>query len=676
MPEPKRFVLKAPFSPAGDQPEAIEALVGGYERGLSRQTLLGVTGSGKTYTMACAIERLQRPTLVLAHNKTLAAQLYSEFKEFFPDNAVCYFVSYYDYYQPEAYLPAQDLYIEKDASINDRIEKLRLQATKSLLERRDVMVVASVSCIYGLGKRRNYEEAIFRFAVGERHDRRAFMERLTESYYERNDTSLEPGTFRVRGEILEIFPAYSDTALRVAFFDDELERIDEIDPITGSSVLNKPFAAIFPAKHYVTNREEIESALAAIRTDMEERTARFEAERKPLEAERLRMRTLYDLEMLSEVGYCSGIENYSRYLDGRSPGEPPGTLLDFFPQDFLLFVDESHITLPQARGMYNGDRARKEALVEYGFRLPSCLDNRPLQWEEFKRYMGTVLFVSATPGDYELEVSQAVVEQLVRPTGVLDPEVEVRPATGQVDDLVGALREVAARGERALVTTLTKRSAEDLAEYLGELQFKVRYIHSDLDTFERAGLLRDLRAGVYSVLVGVNLLREGLDLPEVSLVAILEADREGYLRSRRSLVQMIGRAARHEAGRVILYADRETDSIVAALQETRRRREAQRKYNEERGIVPRSIHKEIRSLLPQELQEESRADRVAAPTGENRKELERRMWEAVEKLDFEEAARLRDLLRSDGREEGLRVGSHRHTRGAAAQSQKRRRRAS
>jgi excinuclease ABC subunit B len=669
------FVLRAPYPPAGDQPEAIDRLVDGFASGKRLQTLLGVTGSGKTYTMAGVIERLQRPTLVLAHNKTLAAQLYSEFREFFPDNAVCYFVSYYDYYQPEAYLPAQDLYIEKDASINDKIEKLRLQATKSLLERRDVLVVASVSCIYGLGKRRNYEQAIIRFSLGERYDRKAFLLRLTAGYYERNDLSFQPGVFRVRGEIVEIYPSYSDTALRVAFFDEEIERIDEIDPVSGRTLVSKRTASIFPAKHYVTNREEIASALEAIRSDMEERTALLESGGRLLEAERLRMRTLYDLEMLSEVGYCSGIENYSRYLDGRLPGEPPGTLLDFFPEDFLLFVDESHITLPQVRGMYNGDRARKEVLVEHGFRLSSCLDNRPLKWEEFREYLRAALFVSATPGDYELEVSEAVVEQLVRPTGIPDPEVEVRPATGQVDDLVGELRQVVERGDRALVTTLTKRSAEDLAEYLGELQFKVRYLHSEQDTFERAELLRDLRTGTYSVLVGVNLLREGLDLPEVALVAILEADREGYLRSHRSLIQMIGRAARHEAGRVILYADHSTGSIEAALRETERRREAQIRYNRERGIVPRSIRKEIRSLLPEELLEQTEEPtRTASPV--DLRELERRMWEAVERLDFEEAARLRDRIHAGGAKEETRVGRDRHSRGPSAQSQKRRRRSS
>ena len=568
-----KFKLVAPFGLSGDQPQAVEKLVRGFrERDGMRQTLLGVTGSGKTFTMANVIAELNRPTLVMAHNKTLAAQLYSEFKEFFPENSVNYFVSYYDYYQPEAYIPASDVYIEKDSSVNERIEKLRLATTKSLLERRDVIVVASVSCIYGLGKRKNYEDAIFRFAQGERWERRAFMLRLIENYYERNDVSLVPGTFRSRGETMEIFPAYSDTALRISFFDDEIERIDEIDPVSGKSLLRKEKVGIFPSQHYVTSTDAIQRAAGVIEQEMEECCARFTSEGKYLEAERLKMRTKYDLEMLLEVGYCSGIENYSRYLDGREEGDPPGTLLDFFPRDALFFIDESHMTLPQVRGMYNGDRARKEVLVQHGFRLPSCLDNRPLRWDEYEPALKNALFISATPGDYEFEHSDHVVEQLIRPTGIPDPEVEVHKATGQVDDLLAEIRPIVDRGERVLVSTLTKRSAEDLAEYMAELGIKVRYIHSELDTFERAELLRDLRLGVFAVLVGVNLLREGIDLPEVSLVAILDADREGYLRAHRSLIQMIGRAARNSAGKVILYADRITDSPPSTRSITSNRR--------------------------------------------------------------------------------------------------------
>lgn len=548
----EKFELVTPWPPAGDQPEAIDRLVLGFAEEGAKQTLLGVTGSGKTFTMANVIQRLQRPTLVMAHNKTLAAQLYSEFKEFFPHNSVNYFVSYYDYYQPEAYMPAQDIYIEKDASVNERIEKLRLATTKALLERRDVIVVASVSCIYGLGMKKNYEEAIFRFAVGDRWDRRQFIMRLLDNYYERNDMVLQAGTFRSRGESMEIYPAYSDTAIRVLFFDDEIERIEEIDQVSGKSMLAKDKAGIFPAQHYVTTSDAIIKASKLIEAELADSLAKFEAEGRLLEAQRLKMRTKYDLEMLLEVGYCSGIENYSRFLDGRQPGDTPGTLMDFFPADSLIFIDESHMTLPQIRGMFNGDRARKNVLVEHGFRLPSCLDNRPLKWEEFEPHLRNALFVSATPADYEAENSDQVVEQLVRPTGVTDPVVEIHPASGQVDDIISEIRPIIERGERVLISTLTKRSAEDLAEYMAELGIKVRYIHSELDTFERAELIKDLRLGVFAVLVGVNLLREGIDLPEVSLVAILDADREGYLRSQRSLIQMIGRAARNQAGRLSL----------------------------------------------------------------------------------------------------------------------------
>ncbi|MCD7875681.1 MAG: excinuclease ABC subunit UvrB [Cloacibacillus porcorum] len=677
-----KFKLVAPFGLSGDQPQAVEKLVRGFrERDGMRQTLLGVTGSGKTYTMANVIAELNRPTLVMAHNKTLAAQLYSEFKEFFPENSVNYFVSYYDYYQPEAYIPASDVYIEKDSSVNERIEKLRLATTKSLLERRDVIVVASVSCIYGLGKRKNYEDAIFRFAQGERWERRAFMLRLIENYYERNDVSLVPGTFRSRGETMEIFPAYSDTALRISFFDDEIERIDEIDPVSGKSLLRKEKVGIFPSQHYVTSTDAIQRAAGVIEQEMEACCARFTSEGKYLEAERLKMRTKYDLEMLLEVGYCSGIENYSRYLDGREEGDPPGTLLDFFPQDALFFIDESHMTLPQVRGMYNGDRARKEVLVQHGFRLPSCLDNRPLRWDEYEPALKNALFISATPGDYEFEHSDHVVEQLIRPTGIPDPEVEVHKATGQVDDLLAEIRPIVDRGERVLVSTLTKRSAEDLAEYMAELGIKVRYIHSELDTFERAELLRDLRLGVFAVLVGVNLLREGIDLPEVSLVAILDADREGYLRAHRSLIQMIGRAARNSAGKVILYADRITDSMDLAMKETARRRVAQSAFNEEHHIEPKTIIKSVKNLLPDELLDDNENSyagmRAATPNEEAREqdiqELERRMWEAVEKLDFETAAQLRDdIQRLKG---GNPIGTgNKNYRGKAAQPQKHKRR--
>lgn len=646
-----RFEIVAPWPPAGDQPEAIEKLVDGYTKLTAKQTLLGVTGSGKTFTMANVIQRLQRPTLVMAHNKTLAAQLYSEFKEFFPNNSVNYFVSYYDYYQPEAYMPAQDVYIEKDASVNARIEKLRLATTKALLERRDVIVVASVSCIYGLGMKKNYEDAIFRFAVGERWDRRNFIMRLLDNYYERNDLEVKAGTFRSRGESMEIYPAYSDTAIRVIFFDDEIERIEEVDPISGKTLLAKEKAGIFPAQHYVTSSDAIQTASKMIEDELESTLTRLESEGKLLEAQRLKMRTKYDLEILLEVGYCSGIENYSRFLDGRQPGDTPGTLMDFFPEDALIFIDESHMTLPQIRGMFNGDRARKTVLVEHGFRLPSCLDNRPLKWEEFEPCLHNALFVSATPGDYEIQYSDQVVEQLIRPTGVADPLIEIHPATGQVDDIIGEVRPVIERGERVLVSTLTKRSAEDLAEYMAELGIKVRYIHSELDTFERAELIRDLRLGVFYVLVGVNLLREGIDLPEVSLVAILDADREGYMRSQRSLIQMIGRAARNQAGKVILYADVITDSIDKAVKETERRREAQLKFNQQHGITPRTVMKAIKNLLPAELVENDEDDegeftsRAASPKV-NLKELEKKMWEAVEKLDFETAADIRDRITS------------------------------
>jgi excinuclease ABC subunit B len=637
-------------------------LTKGLYEGKRFQTLMGVTGSGKTFTVANVVASVNRPTLALAHNKTLAAQLYSEFKMFFPENAVHYFVSYYDYYQPEAYIPSSDTYIEKDASINDRIERLRLAATKALVERRDVLVVASVSCIYGLGKRENYESVIFPFAEGDQWERRAFMRRLMENYYERNDQVLEVGKFRVRGDTIEIFPAYDENCIRVTFFDDEIERIDLIHPVTGKVVERLPEASIFPARHYIAQTDAIARAKPLIEAELEQMVGRFTREGKFLEAQRIATRTRYDLEMLTEVGYCSGIENYSRYLDGREEGEAPGTLIDFFPDDFLMIVDESHITLPQVRGMFNGDRARKTALVDNGFRLPSCLDNRPLEWSEFEKKTRTAVFVSATPGDYEMERSKRVVEQVIRPTGVADPEVEVLPAAGQVDDLVERLR-IVTGGEsgRALVLTLTKKSSEDLAEYLCELKFKVKYIHSELNTFERAELIRDLRKGDIQVLVGINLLREGMDLPEVSLVAILDADREGYLRSYRSLIQIMGRAARNIGSKVYLYADNETESIRKAVEETRRRRQKQLDFNEKHGIVPRSVEKDVTNLLPEELLaaysgapgalvEDGVAPKLSV------KELERAMWEAVEKLDFERAAVLRDRIAQDGATASLPTG--------------------
>ena len=610
--ETEKFKLHAPWPPSGDQPQAIESLLEGLERGEKCSTLMGVTGSGKTFTVANVVAKYDRPTLVLAHNKTLAAQLFSEFKRFFPENAVHYYVSYYDYYQPEAYIPSSDTFIEKDASINTQIERMRLATTKSLIERRDVIVVASVSCIYGMGKRKNYEDAIVNFSVGERWNRRSFQEALMKAYYERNDFDLQPGKYRVRGDVLEVYPVYSDATLRFSFFDEELESIEEVDPVSGRSTARKQHVSVFPAQHYVTSDGAIAESMDKIKREMELQVGRFKSEGKYLEAERLGSRTRYDMEMLAEAGYCSGIENYSRYLDGRAEGEQPGTLIDFFPPDFLMIVDESHITLPQVRGMFNGDRARKEVLVEHGFRLPSCLDNRPLKWHEFERYMQRVVCCSATPGDWEVEHSKRVVEQLIRPTGIADPEVEIRKATGQID--------------------------------------KSEYIHSELNAFERAEEINRLRSGDIEVLIGVNLLREGIDMPEVTLVAILDADREGFLRSYRSLVQVMGRAARNVDSRVILYADEVTDSIREAVSESRRRREAQLKYNEEHHIVPRTIRKSIERMLPE-------VEFEAAPEAKNKRAqqriehmdneaLEKLMWEAVEKLQFEKAARIRDMIQA------------------------------
>ena len=641
--EEEKFILHSEYELSEDQAKATEAIVQGFlaSDGHTKQTLLGVTGSGKTFTMANVIARLNRPTLVLAHNKTLAAQLYSEFKDYFPENSVNYFVSYYDYYQPEAYIPATDAYIEKDASVNEKIEKLRLACTKSLLERNDCIVVASVSCIYGLGVRKNYEDAIFRFSVGDIIDRRTFMSRLISSYYTRNDDVLQPSTFRVRGESLEIYPSYSDTIYRVEFFDDEIERITELVPFTEEFVADKKKVGIFPAQHYVTSQDAIACSKDKIIEEMEKCCQDFLDKKMPLEAERLRSRTLYDMEMLSEVGYCSGIENYSVYLDGRKSGDPPGTLLDFFPKNSLYFIDESHITIPQVHGMFNGDRARKNVLVQFGFRLPSCLDNRPLMFSEFEERIGDVLFTSATPGDYEIERSDKVVEQLMRPTGVPDPSIEVRSATGQVDDLIGEIKQVTSGGDRVLALTLTKRQAEDLSEFLEEVGIKSRYIHSEMDTFERADMLKELRTGEASVLVGVNLLREGIDLPEVSLIAILDADKEGFLRNTRSLIQMIGRTARNANGRVILYGDTVTASMDMAIKETERRRKLQLAYNEEHGIVPRTVKKAIKDLLPAELKEEG--DNAVA-NEMTVKQMENEMWLCVEKLDFERAAELRDTI--------------------------------
>ena len=653
----KHFVLYSNWPPAGDQPEAIESLTQSLRAGNRFQTLMGVTGSGKTFTIANVIAALNRPTLVLAHNKTLAAQLYSEFKAFFPENAVRYFVSYYDYYQPEAYIPQSDTYIEKDASVNDRIERLRLSATKALIERRDVIVVASVSCIYGLGQKVNYEEAIIPFKVGDRIDQHEFLGRLTANYYERVNFTPEPGKFRVRGDTVEIFPAYEeDQCIRITFFDDEIERIDIIEPLTGHVIEQTDKASVFPARHYVTQEDAIEQAVPKILEELEQVRNEFKRRGKLVEEQRIKMRTLYDIEMMQEAGYCSGIENYSVYLDGRRHGDPPGTLIDFFPKDFLMVVDESHITLPQVNGMYSGDRSRKRTLADNGFRLPSCMDNRPLEWREFEERIHQAVFVSATPGEYELKASGNVVEQIIRPTGIPDPKVEIVQAKNQVDDLIDKLRELSVREERALVLTLTQKSSEDLADYLRELHFRAKYIHAELNTFERAELIRDLRAGKIDVLVGINLLREGMDLPEVSLVAILDADKEGYLRSYRSLIQIMGRAARNVNSRVILYADRITDSIRTAVNETKRRREKQTAFNKEHGITPRSIIKEVADLLPPELAE---AFAVDGESGEssgrtrakgraakkmNVSDLERMMWEAVEKLDFERAAALRDAI--------------------------------
>ena len=650
------FKLQAPFIPMGDQPEAIRGLVEGVRAGKDHQVLLGATGTGKTFTMASVIQELQKPALIMAHNKTLAAQLYAEFKEFFPENAVSYFVSYYDYYQPEAYVPRHDLYIEKETEINEEIERLRLAATTALISRRDVIIVASVSCIYGLGSPEEFGKGTVRLKNGELYRRNALLRQLIESQYQRNDMELRPGTFRVRGDTLEIIPAYEDKkGFRITFFGDEVERIMQFSPLTGEVFGEPDEISIYPAKQYLTDADRLKDAIRNIEAELEQRLAFFKEQGKHLEAQRIEQRTRYDLEMLKEVGYCSGIENYSRHLDGRAPGTHPWTMIDFLPNDYLLVIDESHMTIPQIRGMYNGDRARKETLVEYGFRLPSAIDNRPLKFDEFEQVMGHTIYTSATPGPYEMAKADQVVEQIIRPTGLIDPEVEVRPTTGQVDNLIGEIRERVERGERVLVTTLTKRMSEDLSEYLQELGMKVHYLHSEVETLERVGILRDLRLGVFDVLVGINLLREGLDLPEVSLVAILDADKEGFLRSGTALIQTIGRAARHVKGRVIMYADRITDSMKFAIDETNRRRAKQKKYNEENGIVPVSIHKAIHDLTEEfsekavsEMRGEYKTKSVMdMPRNEIQKiisEMEKQMKDAAKNLEFERAAALRDEI--------------------------------
>jgi excinuclease ABC subunit B len=650
------FKLQAPFIPMGDQPEAIRGLVEGVRAGKEHQVLLGATGTGKTFTMASVIQELQKPALIMAHNKTLAAQLYAEFKEFFPENAVSYFVSYYDYYQPEAYVPRHDLYIEKETEINEEIERLRLAATTALISRRDVIIVASVSCIYGLGSPEEFGKGTVRLKVGELYRRNALLRQLIESQYQRNDMELRPGTFRVRGDTLEIIPAYEDKrGYRITFFGDEVERIMQFSPLTGEIFDEPEEVPIYPAKQYLTDADRLKDAIRNIEAELEERLAFFKEQGKHLEAQRIEQRTRYDLEMLKEVGYCSGIENYSRHLDGRAPGTHPWTMIDFLPSDYLLVIDESHMTIPQIRGMYNGDRARKETLVEYGFRLPSAIDNRPLKFDEFEQVMGHTIYTSATPGPYEMAKADQIVEQIIRPTGLVDPEVEVRPTAGQVDNLIGEIRERVERGERVLVTTLTKRMSEDLSEYLQELGMKVHYLHSEVETLERIGILRDLRLGVFDVLVGINLLREGLDLPEVSLVAILDADKEGFLRSGTALIQTIGRAARHVRGRVIMYADRITDSMKFAIDETNRRRAKQVKYNEENGIIPVSIHKAIHDLTEEfsekavsEMRGEYKTKSVMdMPRNEIQKiisEMEKQMKEAAKNLEFEKAAALRDEI--------------------------------
>lgn len=647
--EEQRFKLHAPYKPTGDQPQAIEALSEGVQKGYKEQTLLGVTGSGKTFTMANIIEKGQRPTLVLAHNKTLAAQLCSEFKEFFPENAVEYFVSYYDYYQPEAYIPTTDTYIEKDSAINDEIDKLRHSATSALSERRDVIIVASVSCIYTLGDPIDYRNMVISLRQGMQKDRDELLRKLVEIQYERNDINFVRNKFRVRGDVVEIFPVYSnDTAIRVEFFGDEIDRICEINALTGQVKNVVSHVAIYPASHYVVSPDKLEKAIEEILTEMEERVAYFTKEGKLLEAQRIRQRTEYDMEMLRETGFCKGIENYSRVMSGRAPGSAPFTLLDYFPKDFLLFVDESHVTLPQVRGMYGGDRSRKESLVDFGFRLPSAFDNRPLTFDEFYARVGQKIFVSATPGDFEREKSVQIVEQVIRPTGLLDPEIFVRPTEGQIEDLISEIRLRTEKGERVLVTTLTKKMAENLTDFLDSHDVKVRYMHYDIDTIERMEIIRDLRLGEFDVLVGINLLREGLDIPEVSLVAILDADKEGFLRSETSLVQTIGRAARNAHGEVIMYADSVTPSMERAIEETVRRREKQMRYNEEHGIIPKTIQKDVREILEISSHSDDKKPRKRLSERERQEmivKLTAEMKAASKLLEFEHAAMLRDRIK-------------------------------
>ena len=648
-----RFILKAPYKPTGDQPQAIEQLVKGFKEGNQCQTLLGVTGSGKTFTMANVIEQLQKPTLVIAHNKTLAAQLYGEFKEFFPDNAVEYFVSYYDYYQPEAYVPSSDTYIAKDSAINDEIDKLRLSATMALAERRDVIIVASVSCIYGLGSPVDYQNMVISLRPGMIKDRDEVVAKLIEIQYDRNDMDFHRGTFRVRGDVLEVIPAYeSDVAIRIEFFGDEVDRITEVDILTGEIKDELKHVAIFPASHYVVDKENINRAVKAIEEELEERVKEFKRQDKLLEAQRIAERTNFDIEMMKETGFCSGIENYSRHLAGLAPGQAPYTLIDYFPDDFVIMIDESHKTIPQIGGMYSGDQSRKSTLVDYGFRLPSAKDNRPLNFEEFESKINQVLFVSATPGVYEEEHELLRAEQVIRPTGLLDPEVEVRPVEGQIDDLIGEINQEISRKNKVLVTTLTKRMAEDLTDYMREIGIRVKYLHSDVDTLERTEIIRDMRLDVFDVLVGINLLREGLDIPEITLVAILDADKEGFLRSETSLIQTIGRAARNSEGHVIMYADKVTDSMRLAIDETERRRKIQMAYNEEHGITPKTIQKAVRdqiSISKKVAAEELKLEKD--PESMSRKELEKligevtkRMKKAAAELDFESAAELRDKL--------------------------------
>ena len=649
-----RFEVVSEYTPSGDQPEAIEALASGLEMGLDEQTLLGVTGSGKTFTMAKIIEKVQRPTLVLAHNKTLAAQLCAEFREFFPHNAVEYFVSYYDYYQPEAYIPHTDTFIEKDSAINEEIDRLRLSATASLMERRDVIVVSSVSCIYGLGEPEDFAKMMVSLRVGATLERDELLKKLVAIRYERNDIAFDRNMFRVRGDTVEIWPAYwKDTALRVEFFGDEIDRISEINVVTGTPIRRLNNIPIWPATHYVTPKEKMDAAIQEIYKELEGRVAFFEGEGKLVEAQRLKQRTMYDVEMMQELGYCSGIENYSRVIEGRPVGSPPHTLLDYFPKDFVLFIDESHVTLPQVRAMYNGDRARKTTLVDYGFRLPCAFDNRPLKLEEFEKRLNQVVYVSATPGEYERTRSGQIVEQVIRPTGLLDPRIEVRPVEGQIDDLIGEINQRTQRSERVLVTTLTKRMAEDLTAYLQNAGIKVRYMHHDIDTIERMEIIRDLRLGTFDVLVGINLLREGLDLPEVSLVAILDADKEGFLRSETSLIQTIGRAARNADGMVVMYADTITPSMRRAIDETERRREKQDAFNKAHGIVPRTVIKSVRELLEisatsEDVASNQRQGRVKAMTRQEKAaeiaRLEKAMKEAAKMLEFELAATLRDQI--------------------------------